>query len=245
MTILSGYATTKVILNIDKEDEILNKKRFLIKPIGKIYKEKDFYSWKYAKIVRNGLWRNKYIETEEDRKYKIALEKQKRQNMIKKNKIVDIEETLETFTTQGNAFTFAYNLPPINISDKEWDAFLNTVYEEFKRNNLTEKFQEYILHVFRITCAKAIVHGDNSITIHDLIDNLSFLQSYKEYLNEEKRVNSIKDNILFNLNNDIITFTKNPDNIIAEFAPNNENNQSITKSENKVISLKKVAKSKK
>ncbi len=132
---LNNYKSNSNIISTEQEEDV---EKILQEGIGKAEGE-DFYNEKYKYAIKK---EESYDETEDQKKYREALEKQQRQ--INKNcpnlKIVDNdenyldkEETMVQVVREIDAYTVAYNLPPLEISNSQWDLFFDTTYNFFKK----------------------------------------------------------------------------------------------------------------
>lgn len=130
---------------------------------------------------------------EEQRKYDEALTKQ-----IKSRKIIFLdvpltkEEIIDHFFEMIELYMTMYNLPKINISDHNWDVFLNSIYDVLSVNKKLEFFQEIIEAITKRVFAKALVKELNSIELDYLIYYINFLD---EYDIDKKDIESIIDRI--------------------------------------------------
>lgn len=144
----------------------------------------DFYSEKYKSAINRS---ETYAETEEEKKYKLALQKQ--QYIAQKNsslkRISDYtnylnkDETMEQVLKEVDAYTVAYNLPPLEILNSEWDLFFDTTYDFFNKKGIESEFYDLISQVGRFVFAKAILNKKNKIFIYDFVENLYYLENQK------------------------------------------------------------------
>ena len=71
-----------------------------------------------------------------------------------------------------------YKLPPIEISDKEWNIFFDKLYTLILiKKRQEEEYYSICTQILRLVCAKALVEKNSKITIHDFIKNLSYLEN--------------------------------------------------------------------
>jgi hypothetical protein len=73
-------------------------------------------------------------------------------------------------------YRIAYNLPPLSVSDKDWDIFFDTIYDMFTNKGIEKEFYNHLSVISRITFAKALVNKTKAVRINDFINNLYYLQ---------------------------------------------------------------------
>ena len=71
-----------------------------------------------------------------------------------------------------------YKLPPIEISDKEWNIFFDKLYTLILiKKRQEEEYYSICTQILRLVCAKVLVEKTSKITIYDFIKNLSYLEN--------------------------------------------------------------------
>lgn len=75
-----------------------------------------------------------------------------------------------------NTYLYAYKLPPIDITEDEWNIFLNELEVLLKSKNAEICFYRVCSELLRKTCAKALVNKIEAISIQTLIDNLYYIE---------------------------------------------------------------------
>lgn len=191
--------------NTEKEIDV---DQLLEDGIGKL-KGEDFYSEQYKSTIA-------FDETEEARKYREALEKQ--QKILKNNpniKIIDNDthflnkdETMVQVVKEIDAYTFAYNLPPLEISNIQWDLFFDTTYNFFEKNGIEKEFYDAMSQVGRFVFAKVLLNKKSDINIYDFIENLCCLDNEGV---EKTEITSLQQEILskLQLTKNVIYFSNN------------------------------------
>lgn len=113
-----------------------------------------------------------------------------------KNDIVEFNKfkAMMQISKEIYAYSTAYNLPPIKITNSEWNIFFDTAYEFFKDENMEIYFYAYMDEVVKLTFATAIIDKLNVIEINDLIGNLDHLKAIYNI-----KVNHLKDEMNFQL----------------------------------------------
>lgn len=176
----NGNKSNPSIINIEQDKDV---DQILQEGIGKA-KGEDFYSEKYKSTIER---KETYAETEEERKYREALERQ-RQKQITKDypnlKIIgndanylDKEETMVQVVREINAYTVAYKLPLLEISNSQWDLFFDITYDFFRKKGIENEFYDSMSQVGRFVFAKSLLDKKNKISIYDFVENLYYLEN--------------------------------------------------------------------
>ena len=141
--ISNHYKSNSNIFEIEQEKDV---NKILQEGIGKA-KGKDFYSEKYESFIKK---EETYVETEKEKKYREALEKQQRQinkdypnlTLIENDtNYLDKEETMVQVVREIDAYAIVYNLPPLEISNSQWDVFFDTIYNFFEKKGIEKNFR--------------------------------------------------------------------------------------------------------
>ena len=162
-------------------------------------KGEDFYSEEYKDKLENIETR---IETEQQKKYKEALEKQLKKKKIKlirndtKPNYLDKNETMMQIVREIEIYEYAYKLPPLEIKNEEWDVFFDITYDFFERKGIQSIFYESISKTERYTFAKALLNKNLKINIFDFINNLDYLENQ---MISKDEINILKQTINDNL----------------------------------------------
>lgn len=85
-----------------------------------------------------------------------------------------------------------YNLPPINISDEEWNNFLYIIESHFMANGIMDDYFSAINIVLRRALSNAKVNYDKEVTIENLKEALTDLIAFKI---NSKQIKTIQDEI--------------------------------------------------
>ena len=152
-------------------DEIKKEKQGLITP--KLAREEDFYSEKMLN----------YIATEgnkEESKYDQTLKKQHSKPNIElynytKNNPDSKEDVVDRIMYELDAYCLGLNLPPIEISNNEWQIFFDTLYDVFCQRNAAYDFYNEISRLCRITLSNSLINKSEYISIKDFIDSIEYL----------------------------------------------------------------------
>lgn len=149
--------------------------------------ENDFFSEDYKQLLQAKI-------PENQTKYQEALEKQQeqRRKIIKLQeydlRFLDEEGAKERLKKEIDVYTFAYDLPPLHISEEEWDIYFDTVYQLFQEKQMDLYFYDKTSEIIRITLASALVYKATEITIQDFSENLSLLNTPSEEKEQESKI---------------------------------------------------------
>ena len=195
---VNNYKSNSNIIDFEQEKDV---DEILQEGIGKA-KGEDFYSEKYKSAIKK---EETYVETEEEKKYREALEKQQRQR--NKNypnlKIVgndeeylDKDETMVQVVGEIDAYTVAYNLPPLEISNSQWELFFDTTYSFFEKKGIHKQFYDSMSQIGRFVFTKTLLNKKNNISIYDFVKNLYYLENQEI---EKKEIVVLQQDILSKL----------------------------------------------
>ncbi len=176
-------------LNINK----LENKHFLdkIKENSKILDDDDLYTKEAKKVLEEGIPKKSIEEI----KYQKALEKQK-------NKVVKLyssyDEVINSFFINLENYQKIYNMPPINIEDKEWNVLFNNLNNFLKLHDKETKLEQILEMVLMKTLSLAIADKKEEITINSFVKELDVLSSL-EISSEE--INNFHKDLVSELSN--------------------------------------------
>lgn len=90
---------------------------------------------------------------------------------------LDKKETIEEIARVIKILYSAYKIPPLKITDLEWDIFFDTTYYYFFEKGMEEKYYDLINLVVKMTLATALINNRKKIDIRDFIENLIYLEN--------------------------------------------------------------------
>ena len=166
------------VLEESKEKEDLSKaivKGLSTTPELKILQEKEFYSTKMNDYIT-------YEENKDESGYNEALNIQRNRASIRlcnpnENCILSKEEAVAKAMHELDAYLVGLELPPIQITDNEWDMFFNALYDLLCKKNATEEFYDIAAMLCRITLSNSLVYNFEYICIKDFIESFEYLGS--------------------------------------------------------------------
>lgn len=112
--------------------------------------------------------------------YERALERQRDKMTSKKPRgernYLDKEETMMKIVFDLEIYKNAYNIPPINISSRDWDFFFDKLYEFFESRGIECEFTSAAEFIAQMSLARALTDASREITIFDFLKNLYTLE---------------------------------------------------------------------
>ncbi|MCH5167300.1 MAG: hypothetical protein J1F35_05345 [Erysipelotrichales bacterium] len=93
------------------------------------------------------------------------------------NEVLNKDETMKQIRKAIDFYYTAYKIPPLEISDKEWDIFFDTTYSFFQELGIENEFYDKLMSVIRMTLSKNMVDQTNRINIKTIINDLYYMES--------------------------------------------------------------------
>ena len=154
----------------DDPDEILHR------GIGNS-RGKDFYTTEMKAYINGELKRD---ETEGQRRYREAVARQNQTPNLEivssPKKGLNKEETMAQLVSDiYNTYCVIYNIPPLEISNQQWDTYFDILYDYFTQKGIENQFYETMSSVLSFILSSSLVHHDREITIQTFIDGLENL----------------------------------------------------------------------
>jgi len=169
------------ILPLDEEIMLVN----LENNVNKLVNKKEMSNYDF-KIDVSQFQTEFYNELLEDDSIECDYEE-------KCDKILNKEETMIELVEQLEVYKLVYKLPPLTISNQDWDEIFNVMYDLFKDKEIEELFYAYMDYLLRIVLATSLVNKDEEINKQSFIDCLHWL-AY-EYLNDND-IDYIKNKLI-------------------------------------------------
>lgn len=155
----------------------------------------DFYTPEFKKFIEE---EKDSIEVEEPEQGKIHL--------LEEEHILCKDEVMQQIVHEYDVYCTIYNIPPMTISRKEWDALFDVIYDSLKEKGIENELYNYMSFLQRYTFAYALLHKTQSITIYSFLNQMHMLEKVGfTKLNIDSiisKVNSkinVKDNKVINL----------------------------------------------
>ena len=196
------------VVNFRQEDQTVDE---VLKEGIEQSKDEDYYTEYYKQYSSR-------VESESERNYREAVEQQKKAMKMANIYIVDDvqgfnqEETMIQIVKEIDVYCTVYNIPPLNISNNEWEVFFDILYKRFCEKGIENQFYDIISEIVRITFASSLVNKTNFVSIQDIINDLSFLEILAKVnerrVFEKKEISAIQQTIRSNFNaSNVINFT--------------------------------------
>lgn len=134
--------------------------------------EEDFYNDKMKEYTNH--------ENDEEDKYEETLKIQNaRSNLKIYNKSeepkITKENIIERIMYELETYRLGTNLPPIEISSKEWQIYFDSLYDLLINKNDINEFYDITSRLLRITLSNSLINNSSNITIKNFVDNLKYM----------------------------------------------------------------------
>lgn len=135
--------------------------------------EEDFYSEKMQNYIATE-------ENKEESKYEKVLRIQNNKSNIRlynpKEKVPNSkDDVINKIMYELDAYCLGLNLPPMEISNNEWQIYFDTLYDAFSQNGAADDYYNAVSRLCRITLSNSLVNKSEYISIKDFIDSVEYL----------------------------------------------------------------------
>ena len=164
-----------------KESENLDKINFdekmIFEEVNKqklgLASEEDFYSEKMQNYIATE-------ENKEESKYEKVLRIQNNKSNIRlynpKEQVSNSkDDVINKIMYELDAYCLGLNLPPMEISNNEWQIYFDTLYDAFSQNGAADDYYNAVSRLCRITLSNSLVNKSEYISIKDFIDSVEYL----------------------------------------------------------------------
>lgn len=164
-----------------KESENLDKINFdekmIFEEVNKqklgLASEEDFYSEKMQNYIATE-------ENKEESKYENVLRIQNNKSNIRlynpKEQVSNSkDDVINKIMYELDAYCLGLNLPPMEISNNEWQIYFDTLYDAFSQNGAADDYYNAVSRLCRITLSNSLVNKSEYISIKDFIDSVEYL----------------------------------------------------------------------
>ena len=97
---------------------------------------------------------------------------------LKSNYIIDKNASISLLMEEIDLYCDIYQLPPINISQKEWNILFNTIYEMTREIKREKDYYKFLNIINNYTLAEALVENSEIIILEDYVKSLNYLKKY-------------------------------------------------------------------
>lgn len=135
--------------------------------------EEDFYSEKMQNYIATE-------ENKEESKYEKVLRIQNNKSNIRlynpKEQVFNSkDDVINKIMYELDAYCLGLNLPPMEISNNEWQIYFDTLYDAFSQNGAIDDYYNAVSRLCRITLSNSLVNKSEYISIKDFIDSVEYL----------------------------------------------------------------------
>ena len=135
--------------------------------------EEDFYSEKMQNYIATE-------ENKEESKYEKVLRIQNNKSNIRlynpKEQVFNSkDDVINKIMYELDAYCLGLNLPPMEISNNEWQIYFDRLYDAFSQNGATDDYYNAVSRLCRITLSNSLVNKSEYISIKDFIDSVEYL----------------------------------------------------------------------
>lgn len=135
--------------------------------------EEDFYSEKMQNYIATE-------ENKEESKYENVLRIQNNKSNIRlynpKEQVSNSkDDVINKIMYELDAYCLGLILPPMEISNNEWQIYFDTLYDTFSQNGATDDYYNAVSRLCRITLSNSLVNKSEYISIKDFIDSVEYL----------------------------------------------------------------------
>lgn len=135
--------------------------------------EEDFYSEKMQNYIATE-------ENKEESKYENVLRIQNNKSNIRlynpKEQVFNSkDDVINKIMYELDAYCLGLNLPPMEISNNEWQIYFDTLYDAFSQNGAIDDYYNAVSRLCRITLSNSLVNKSEYISIKDFIDSVEYL----------------------------------------------------------------------
>lgn len=153
-----------------------------IKIINEIIKNKNNQAHNFNNIEASSFYTDEYKEyysvtnNLENQKYQRVVENQQRTTRDKFKihmgyKSLSKEDVMFKIINDLDVYSKVYKIPPINVSNEEWDRLFDEIYEMYDES-FKISFYTIMLRLVKFTLASVLLDNKNEININTFIDNI-------------------------------------------------------------------------
>lgn len=86
------------------------------------------------------------------------------------------DDTMKRIVYEYDIYCTAYNLPPMTITVKEWDALFEVMYNKLKEKGIENELYKYMSFLQRYTFAYALLHNQQNINIYSFLNQMHMFE---------------------------------------------------------------------
>lgn len=127
----------------------------------------DFYTPEYKDFIEE---QKEFIEDEVDKS------KSGKEDISIDELELCKDDTMKRIVYEYEIYCTAYNLPPMTITVKEWDALFEVMYNKLKEKGIENELYKYMSFLQRYTFAYALLHNQQSINIYSFLNQMHMFE---------------------------------------------------------------------
>ena len=144
--------------------------------------------------------------SDDEYKYKLAIYNHKIKTYSDQQYYLNKDETMKQITKELDIYSYVYKLPDSDISDNQWDALFDCIYDYCIKKGINNNYYNYMSFLNKLTLSNVLVYHKKKININNYIDSLSYLE--KMDISKEDIALLEKDIMNKLSNSNIISFPK-------------------------------------
>lgn len=127
----------------------------------------DFYTPEYKDFIEE---QKEFIEDEVDKS------KSGKEDISIDELELCKDDTMKRIVYEYEIYCTAYNLPPMTITVKEWDALFEVMYNKLKEKGIENELYKYMSFLQRYTFAYALLHNQQNINIYSFLNQIHMFE---------------------------------------------------------------------
>lgn len=120
--------------------------------------------------------------------------------LVGANYDLTIDEVKEKLVKELDVYYNAYKIPPLTISNKEWDIIIEELYDSFKKKDKQKYFADYMSLFLRRVLVNGIIDKPKSIGYIEFVNSLDSILDINVFdgIFNKKDISNIKKKLLLN-----------------------------------------------
>lgn len=123
-----------------------------------------------------------------------------RLKLVGANYDLTIDEVKEKLVKELDVYYNAYKIPPLTISNKEWDIIIEELYDSFKKKGKQKYFADYMSLFLRRVLVNGIIDKPKNIGYIEFVNGLDSILDINVFdgIFNKKDISNIKKKLLLN-----------------------------------------------
>lgn len=144
-----------------------------------------------------------YINSVSDdyKKYREIINKQRMSDKCD-IEILSLDESVSEISRHLDIYYEAYKLPKMQITNEEWDLFFDSIYEVFRKKEITSVYYQSLSTFIRSVLSRILLSKCETLTIEEILKHLDTLAEIISYSTPEvispEEISELKNKILGN-----------------------------------------------